>query len=227
MEPNKGEESGEMYSPDEQGEYVPEADMLGFSVQGLPDALTALDTEVTAVQSPSKKFTLLLEVMMADCPGHPWPPAFSRSAGMVMYILKGDAAWRDLKHIQSGWPWHGLLVLLWQAGPQRTYFWCCLNPQDTCGRGICWVDLPPCTLYCHSPSTGRRLVLSSCSLRVAPTKVLCGVSRPPHDKSCYQWVRLHHRWVVSHLLQYAWVRWKNQEVAEPLRCQLLDQGEDP
>ena len=70
MEPNKGEESGEMYSPDDQGEYVPKAGAPSFSVQGLSDCLTALDTEVTVVHPASKEFALQLEVMMADCPGH-------------------------------------------------------------------------------------------------------------------------------------------------------------
>ena len=49
MEPNKSEESGEMYSPDDQGEYVPKVGTSSFSVQGLSDALTALDTEVMEV----------------------------------------------------------------------------------------------------------------------------------------------------------------------------------
>ena len=74
MEPNKGKESGEMYSPDDQGEYVPEVGMPSFSIQGLSDALTALDTEVTMVQPPSEEYALLLEVTMADHPGHPCPP---------------------------------------------------------------------------------------------------------------------------------------------------------
>ena len=51
MESSKGEESGKMYSPDEQGEYAPEAAMPKgvphFSVQGLVDALT---TEISNVQ---------------------------------------------------------------------------------------------------------------------------------------------------------------------------------
>ena len=38
MKPNKSEESGEMYSPDDQGEYVPELGVPSFSVQGLLDA---------------------------------------------------------------------------------------------------------------------------------------------------------------------------------------------
>ena len=44
MEPNKSEESGEMYSPNKQGEYVQEVGVPSFSVQGLSDALTALET---------------------------------------------------------------------------------------------------------------------------------------------------------------------------------------
>ena len=48
MEPNQSEESGEMYLPDDQGEYAPEVGMLSFSVQGLLDALTALETDQSA-----------------------------------------------------------------------------------------------------------------------------------------------------------------------------------
>ena len=104
MEPNKGEESGKMYLPDDQGEYMPKAGAPSFSVQGLSDALTALDTEVTAVQPPSEEFALLLEVMMADCPGRLCPPMFSWNVGMVMHILKGDPTLRDLDHIQVDGP---------------------------------------------------------------------------------------------------------------------------
>ena len=104
MEPNKGEESGEMYSPDDQGEYMPEAGMMSFSIQELSDALTVLDTEVTMFQPPSEEYALLLEVTMADCPGCPHPPTFSWNTGMVMHILKGDSALRDLDHIQVDGP---------------------------------------------------------------------------------------------------------------------------
>ena len=81
MEHNKGKVSGEMYTPDDQREYVPKAGVPSFSVQGLSDALTALDTEVIVVQPPSEEFTLLLEVTMADHPGHPCPPTFSWNVG--------------------------------------------------------------------------------------------------------------------------------------------------
>ena len=77
MEPNKGEESDEMYSPDKQGEYMPKVGTSSFSVQGLADALTALDTEVTEEQPPSEEFALQLEVATADRPGCLHPPTFS------------------------------------------------------------------------------------------------------------------------------------------------------
>ena len=79
MESSKVEESGEIYLPDEQGEYTPEASAPQgaphFSIQELMDALL---TEVTDMQLlPSVEFALQLEVMMADGSGCPHPPAFS------------------------------------------------------------------------------------------------------------------------------------------------------
>ena len=79
MESSKSEESGEMYSPDNQGEYVPKVGAPSFSIQGLLDALMALET-VTEVQSPPEEFALQLEVTMADHQGHPRPPVFSWNA---------------------------------------------------------------------------------------------------------------------------------------------------
>ena len=100
MEPNKGGKSGEMYSSDDQGEYMPELGTHNFFIQGLSDALMVLESEVMVVQSPSEEYALLLEVMMADHPGHPCHPAFSWNVGMVMHILKGDSTLRDLEHVQ-------------------------------------------------------------------------------------------------------------------------------
>ena len=80
-----------MYSPDKQGEYVPEVGTSPFSVQGLTDALTALETEVTEVQLLSMEFALKLDMMMADHLGHPHlppPPTFSWNAGMLMQVLE-------------------------------------------------------------------------------------------------------------------------------------------
>ena len=62
------EDSGEMYSSDNQGEYMPEAATQNFSIQGLSDALTSLDAEVTVVQLSAEEYALLLEVTMADQP---------------------------------------------------------------------------------------------------------------------------------------------------------------
>ena len=104
MEPSRGEESGQWYSPDDQGEYASDSGMHNFSVQGLSDALMALESRVTVVQPPTEEYTLILEVTMADHPGHPCPPAFSWNAGMVMHILKGDPALRDLEHVHVDGP---------------------------------------------------------------------------------------------------------------------------
>ena len=65
MELNR-EDSCEMYSPDDQGEYVPESGVQNFSIQGLLDALMSLESEVTMVQPPAEEYALLLEVTMAD-----------------------------------------------------------------------------------------------------------------------------------------------------------------
>ena len=102
MELNR-EDAGEMYSPDEQEEYVPEVGMQNFSIQGLSDVLTSLESEVTVVQSPAE-YALLLEVTMANRPGHLRPPMFSWNAGMVLHILKRDPTLQDLEHVQVDGP---------------------------------------------------------------------------------------------------------------------------
>ena len=104
MEPSKGEESGKMYLPDDQGEYVPKSEVHNFSIQGLSDALMALESEVTVVQPPSEEYALLLGVTMADCPRHPHSPPFFWNVGMVMHILQGDPTLRDLEHVQVDGP---------------------------------------------------------------------------------------------------------------------------
>ena len=73
---------------DDQGEYMPKVATLSVSVQGLSDALTALDTEVTEVPPPSEEFALQLRVTMADYPGHLHPPVLLWNVGMVLYVLK-------------------------------------------------------------------------------------------------------------------------------------------
>ena len=65
MELNR-ENSGEMYSPDDQGGYVPELGTQNFSVQGLSDVLMSLESEVTVVEPLAEEYALLLEITMAD-----------------------------------------------------------------------------------------------------------------------------------------------------------------
>ena len=60
------EDSGEMYSPNEQGQYMPEVGLQNFSVQGLTDVLATLDPQVTEVQLPVQQYALMLEVTMED-----------------------------------------------------------------------------------------------------------------------------------------------------------------
>ena len=54
---------------------------------------------MTKVQPPSEEFALQLEVMMADCPGHPHHPAFLCNVGMVLNVLKSDSTLRDLEQV--------------------------------------------------------------------------------------------------------------------------------
>ena len=62
MECEREEESGEMYSPNESGEYTPHGDVLNFTVQGLQDALTKAESAVTEPPPPTDEFVIQLEV---------------------------------------------------------------------------------------------------------------------------------------------------------------------
>ena len=67
MDPDRHEDLGEMYSPNNQGEYMPLDETPWFSLQGLSDALAEVGegTGKTSVE----EYTLMLEVTMADHPG--------------------------------------------------------------------------------------------------------------------------------------------------------------
>ena len=98
MDSDRHEDSGEMYSPDEQGEYVPLDGILRFSMQGLSDALADVGEGIT--EPLVEEYAMMLEVTMTDRPCQPRPPAFSWNAGMVMHILKNDLVLRELEHVQ-------------------------------------------------------------------------------------------------------------------------------
>ena len=104
MEREREEESGEMFSPNESGEYMLHGDAPSFTVQGLRDALTAVESTVTEPLCPADEFIIQLEVMIADRPGRLHPPAFSWNRGMVQHVLKSDPALRDLEHVQVDGP---------------------------------------------------------------------------------------------------------------------------
>ena len=82
------EDSGEMYSPDDQGEYMSLDEAPRFSLQGLSDALA--DIGEGTGETSAEEYAMMLEVTMADRPGRPHPPAFSWNVGMVMHVLKSD-----------------------------------------------------------------------------------------------------------------------------------------
>ena len=87
-----------MYSPDEQGEYMPLNGTSWFSMQGLSDELA--DVKEGINETPAEEYAMMLEVMMADCPSQPHPPVFSWNAGMVMHVLEGNPVLRELEHVQ-------------------------------------------------------------------------------------------------------------------------------
>ena len=91
-----------MYSPDEQGEYMLLNGAPRFSMQELSDALADVAEGIT--EPPAEKYTMMLEVTMADHPGWPHPPTFSWNAGMVMHILKSNPVLRELEHVQVDGP---------------------------------------------------------------------------------------------------------------------------
>ena len=87
-----------MYSPDEQGEYAPLDGTPRFSMQGLSDALADVREGIT--EPPVEEYAMMLEVMMADHPGRPCPPAFSWNVEIVMHVLKNNPVLRELEHMQ-------------------------------------------------------------------------------------------------------------------------------
>ena len=102
MDPDRHKDLGEMYSPDDQGEYTSLDETPQFLLQGLSDTLADIGEETG--KTSMEEYALLLEVTMADCPGRPHPPAFSWNVGMVMHILKSDPVLRELEHVQVDSP---------------------------------------------------------------------------------------------------------------------------
>ena len=102
MDSSRHEDSGEMYSLDEQGEYAPLNGAPRFSMRGLSDTLADVREGIT--KPLAEEYTKMLEVMKADHPGWLCPPTFSWNAGMVMHVLKSDPILRELEHVQVDSP---------------------------------------------------------------------------------------------------------------------------
>ena len=67
MDPDRREDLGEMYSPDNQGEYMSLDETPQFSLQGLSDALA--DIGEGTGETSAEEYAMMLEVTMADRPG--------------------------------------------------------------------------------------------------------------------------------------------------------------
>ena len=104
MEREREDESEEMFSPNEVGEYMPCEDAAQFTVQGLTDVLTAVESTETEHPLPTEEYVMQLEVTMADRPGQLCPLPFSWNVGMVLHVLKNDLALRELGHVQVDSP---------------------------------------------------------------------------------------------------------------------------
>ena len=102
MDPDRRNNSGEMYFPDGQGEYTLLDKAPQFSVQGLSDAL--VDVEEGMGETSAEEYAMMLEVTMADRSSWPCPPTFSWNVGMVMHVLNSDPVLRGLEHVQVDGP---------------------------------------------------------------------------------------------------------------------------
>ena len=71
-------------------------------MQGLSDVLADVGERID--ETPEEEYTMMLEVMMADCPGQPHPSAFSWNVWLVMHVLKSDPVLRELEHMQVDCP---------------------------------------------------------------------------------------------------------------------------
>ena len=79
MDPDRHKDLGEMYSPDNQGEYTSLDEAPQFSVQGLSDTL--VDVGEGTGETPAEEYAMMLEVMIADI--GPIPPHFLGTQGWL------------------------------------------------------------------------------------------------------------------------------------------------
>ena len=72
MDSDRHEDSGEMYSPDEQGEYTPLDGAPRFSMQGLSDALADVGEGITEPQAEEyiQQIALVSHILLECRNGH-------------------------------------------------------------------------------------------------------------------------------------------------------------
>ena len=138
-----------MFSPNKSGEYMPHGDTPSFTVQGLRDALTVVESTVTGPPHPTDEFIIQLEVTMVDQPGRPCLPAFSWNGGTVQHVLKSNPALRDLEHVQVDGPGLTYLFFYNRHGYHGLQGSSLLHVL-THSRCLCRVDREIHTLRCGS-----------------------------------------------------------------------------
>ena len=146
MDSDRRDDSGEMYSPDDKGEYMSLDEAPRFSVQGLSDAL--VDVGERTVETPVEEYTMMLEVTMADRPGRPHPPTFYLECRNGYACTEEQSGSKGAGTCASRWPRYCLPVPLRQAGPLGFGAGCHTCCPDPCGGGFFRVNLMLCPL-CH------------------------------------------------------------------------------
>ena len=170
MDPDRHEDLGEMYSPDDQGEYTSLDETPQFLLQGLSDALANVGEETGKISM--EEYALLLEVMMADRPGQPRPPAFSWNAGMVMHVLKSDPVLRELEHVQVDGPGTAYLFFYYKQGRRGLEQGATDAIRTHIEEAFSGVDLMLCPLQCQpSPLDGGMAAVHCCLQLLKPQKL--------------------------------------------------------
>ena len=137
---------------------------------------------------------------MADCPGHAHLPTFSWNVGMVLHVLKGDPALRDLEHVQVDDP-----------GMAYLFFY----DKQGC-RGIT-CDATQ-ALQMHMAEAFSQWISCSAHFVTIPLPLVEG-----WQWAVAAWDRHHHR----SLLQHRWGRLRKLGVATLPGCPPHSQGGGP
>ena len=103
---------GEMYSPNESGEYTPRGDASTFTVQGLRDALTEAESMVTEPSPPADEFIIQLEVTMADRTRGAKTPTLLMEWRLSVTRTKERPSFKGLRTHAGGWPRACVSILL-------------------------------------------------------------------------------------------------------------------